>query len=36
MYVREIAWGYMNWIRLAEDRGQWKALTKTVMKLRVP
>jgi hypothetical protein len=26
----------MNWIHLAQDRGQWRALVYTVMKLRVP
>jgi hypothetical protein len=26
----------MDWINLAQDRDQWKALMNTVMKLRVP
>jgi hypothetical protein len=26
----------MDWIDLAEDRDQWRALVNTVMKLRVP
>jgi hypothetical protein len=26
----------MNWIDLAEDRDQWRALVNTVMNLRVP
>jgi hypothetical protein len=36
MYVREIGWGGMNWIDLAQDRDQWRALVNTVMNLRVP
>jgi hypothetical protein len=34
--LREIKWDGMNWIDLAQDRDQWRALVKTVMKLRVP
>jgi hypothetical protein len=36
MYLREIGWGGMNWIDLAQDRAQWRALVSTVMKRRVP
>jgi hypothetical protein len=36
MDFREIGWGAMDWIVLAEDRDQWRALMNTVMKLRVP
>jgi hypothetical protein len=36
MDVREIGWGGMNWIHLAQDRDQWRALVSTVMNLRVP
>jgi hypothetical protein len=36
MDLREIRWGYMGWIDLAQDRDQWRALVNTVMKLRVP
>jgi hypothetical protein len=34
--LREIAWGDMEWINLAEDSNRWIALMNTVMKLRVP
>jgi hypothetical protein len=33
---REIGWGGMGWINLAQDSDQWRALVNTVMKLRVP
>jgi hypothetical protein len=36
MNLRVIAWGGMNWIVLAQDRDQWRALMNTVMNLRVP
>jgi hypothetical protein len=36
MDLREIGWGVMNRIDLAQDRNQWKALVNTVMNLRVP
>jgi hypothetical protein len=32
----EIGWGYMDWIYLAQDRDQWRALVNTEMNLRVP
>jgi hypothetical protein len=34
--LREIGWNGMDWIHLAQDRGQWRALVNTVMNLRVP
>jgi hypothetical protein len=34
--LREIVWGVMDWIDLAQDRDQWRALENTVMNLRVP
>jgi hypothetical protein len=36
MDVREIGWGGMDWIHMAKDRDQWRALVTTVMNLRVP
>jgi hypothetical protein len=32
----EVGWDGMNWINLAQDRDQWRALLNTVMNLRVP
>jgi hypothetical protein len=34
--LREIGWGGMDWIDLAQDRDQWRAFENTVMSLRVP
>jgi hypothetical protein len=36
MDLREIGWGGMDWIDLAQDRDQWRALVNTVMNLWVP
>jgi hypothetical protein len=36
MDLIEIGWDGMDWIDLAQDRHQWKALVNTVMNLRVP
>jgi hypothetical protein len=36
MDLREIRWDGINWIDLAQDRDQWRALVNTVMNLRVP
>jgi hypothetical protein len=35
MDLREIGWGSVNWIQLAQDRDWWRALSHTVMNLRV-
>jgi hypothetical protein len=32
----EIGWDGMDWVDLAEDRDEWRALVNTVMNLRVP
>jgi hypothetical protein len=34
--LRELGWDGMDWIELAQDRDQWRALVNTVMNLRVP
>jgi hypothetical protein len=36
MDLREIGRGGMEWIDVAQDRDQWRALVNTVMKLGVP
>jgi hypothetical protein len=33
--LREIEWGGMDWIDLAQDRDQWRALVNMLMNLRV-
>jgi hypothetical protein len=32
---REIEWGGVDWIGLAQDNDQWRTSVNTVMKLRV-
>jgi hypothetical protein len=34
--VREIGFGDVDWIYLAQDRGRWRDLVNTVMNLRIP
>jgi hypothetical protein len=36
MNLREIGWDGGDWINLAQDRNQWRALLNAVMNLRVP
>jgi hypothetical protein len=35
MDLREIGWDGVDWIELAQNRDQWRALVNTVMYLRV-
>jgi hypothetical protein len=34
--LREIRWGSMDWIDLAQNRDKWRALVNTAINLRVP
>jgi hypothetical protein len=34
--LREIGWDGRDWIDLAQDRDQWRALVNSVINLRVP
>jgi hypothetical protein len=36
MDLRDILWDDIDWIDLAQDRDQWRALVNTVMNPRVP
>jgi hypothetical protein len=36
MDLREIGWNGMDWIDLAQDREQWRALVNMVIHLQVP
>jgi hypothetical protein len=36
MDLREIVWDGVDWIDMAQDRDQWRALVSTVLNLRVP
>jgi hypothetical protein len=35
MDLREIGWGVMDWIDLAQDQDRWRAVVNTAMNLRV-
>jgi hypothetical protein len=35
MDLREIGWGSVEWIQLAQDKERWRALVNTVMNLRI-
>jgi hypothetical protein len=36
MDLKEMRWDGTDWIDLAQDRDQWRALVNTVINLRVP
>jgi hypothetical protein len=36
MDLGEVGWNRTDWIDLAQDRDQWRALVNTVMNLRAP
>jgi hypothetical protein len=36
MDLRGIRWGVLDWILLAQDRNQWRALVNMVINLQVP
>jgi hypothetical protein len=36
LYLREIGIDGSYWIRLAQDRDQWRAVVNTILNLRVP
>jgi hypothetical protein len=35
MGLRETGWDVVDWMDMAQDRDQWRALVNTVLKLRV-
>jgi hypothetical protein len=36
IYLKEIGWNGVDWIKLAQGMDQWRVLVNTVMNLRVP
>jgi hypothetical protein len=36
MDFREVGWGDMDWIGLAQDRNRWRALVNSILNFRVP
>jgi hypothetical protein len=36
MDLREIDWEVVDWMHLAQDRDEWRAVVNTAMNLRVP
>jgi hypothetical protein len=36
MDLREVGWGDVDWIGLAQDRNRWRVIVNSVLNLRVP
>jgi hypothetical protein len=36
MDLKELGWDGIDWIDVAQDRDQWRAIVNTVMNIRVP
>ena len=36
MDLREVGWGDINWIDLAQDSDRWRVVVNAVMNLQVP
>jgi hypothetical protein len=36
MNFKEVEWGGMDWIDLAQNRDQWRALVNVIMNVRFP
>jgi hypothetical protein len=36
MDLRKVGWDGVDWIGMAQDRDQWRALVTTVLNLRIP
>jgi hypothetical protein len=36
MDLREVRWGHVDWIGLAQDRNRWRALVNSILNLWVP
>jgi hypothetical protein len=36
MDLREVGWGAVDWIGLAQDRNRWRAVVISVLNIRVP
>jgi hypothetical protein len=36
MDLRQIGWDVVDWMDIAQDRDQWRALVNTILNLRVP
>jgi hypothetical protein len=36
MNLKEVGWEGVDWIHVAQDKEQWRAVLNTVMKHRVP